>query len=776
MIMKKTINHNITAKLRALLYLAIVVGAISCSTTSKLADDEVLYTGVKKLNIKPTADSIVLDEGVAEGIASAINVAPNNSLVSPYIRHPFPVGLWVYNHWSDSCGGLKGWLYKKLVKQPVLISTVRPTNRVDMINTVLHDNGYFDSNASYQLVYSKKNKKKARIQYDVIVNEPYVLSSVGYLNGNSELSMKIDSLARKSTYLRPGSRYSLDSLNAVRVNITNRLRNRGYYYFRPEYIEYLADSTLRKGKIALRMTMAKGIPSAALKKYKVGNITTVVNRYQGGGTPDTLDLARKGTLVKMQPVRLRKDVMEKKITFRKGKVFSVRDMDRTQSALSNMGIFNAINIEVVPLDSLRPGQTQLDVEVNCTMDRPIEAKIETQLTSKSNSFIGPGISLGVAHKNLFGGGEVINTDLSASYEWATGGKAIKGYDYNSYEFGLSSTLTFPKLLAPKFVDRSRRFQNSTKFTLSADLLNRPSFFKMVQFSAGALWQWHAGRHSLNEFTPLRLTYTKLLHTTEAFDATMANNPAVYESFRNQFVPIMQYAYTYDRNFGADNLTFNLQFTEAGNVMYGIWALSKSKGEKKMFGTPFSQFVKLQTSVVYNKAVMDSHRLVTRFLVGAAHAYGNSSQVPYSEQFYIGGANSIRAFAVRSIGPGGFLPEAGNANGYYDQTGTFKLEMNLEYRFPLISYLKGALFLDAGNVWLLKNDDKRPGAQFKFSSFADQLAVGTGVGLRFDMEMLVIRGDLGYALHAPYDTGRRGYFNMPSFKKSLAFHLAIGYPF
>ena len=123
-----------------------------------------------------------------------------------------------------------------------------------------------------------------------------------------------------------------------------------------------------------------------------------------------------------------------------------------------------------------------------------------------------------------------------------------------------------------------------------------------------------------------------------------------------------------------------------------------------------------------------------------------------------------------------MPEAGNANGYYDQTGTFKLEMNLEYRFPLISYLKGALFLDAGNVWLLKNDDKRPGAQFKFSSFADQLAVGTGVGLRFDMEMLVIRGDLGYALHAPYDTGRRGYFNMPSFKKSLAFHLAIGYPF
>lgn len=763
-------------KLRSLLYLAILFGAISCSTTSRLVDDEVLYTGVKKLNIQPSADSIVIDEGVADGIASAINVAPNNSLVSPYIRYPFPVGLWVYNHWSDSCGGIKGWLYKKLVEQPVLVSDVRPSNRVDMINTVLHDNGYFDSNASYQLVYSKKNKKKARIQYDVVVNEPYVLSSVEYINGGTEVTNKIDSLARKSEYLRPGSRYSLDSLNAVRVNITNRLRNRGYYYFRPEYIEYLADSTLRKGKIALRMAMAAGIPAAALRKYTTGNITTTVNRYQGGGIPDTMDMGRKGVLVKMNPLRLRKDVVEKKVSFRKGRTFSVFDMDRTQGNLSNMGIFNAINIDVTPIDSLKYGQTQLDVDVNCTIDRPIEAKIEAQLTSKSNSFIGPGLSLGVAHKNIFGGGEMLSTDMSASYEWATGGKAVEGFDYNSYEFGLSSTLSFPTLLAPKFVDRSRRFQNSTKFSLSADLLNRPSFFKMVQFSAGAVWQWHAGRHSLNELTPLKLTYTKLLHTTEAFESTMNSNPAVYESFRNQFVPVMQYNYTYDRAFGADNLTFNLQFTEAGNIMYGIWALAKTKGEKRLFGTPFSQFVKLQTSVVYSRAVTDTHRLVTRFLIGAAHAYGNSSQVPYSEQFYIGGANSIRGFAVRSIGPGSYLPSADNPNGYYDQTGTLKLEMNMEYRFPLFSYLKGAVFLDAGNIWLMKADENRAGGQFKFSSFADQIAVGTGVGLRFDMDMLVIRGDFGYALHAPYETGKGGYFNMPSFKKSIAFHLAIGYPF
>ena len=769
-------NKNNISKLRVLLYVALVLSVISCSTTSRIADDELLYTGVKKLNIQCENDSLVLDEAVAEDIATVINVAPNNSLYSPYIRHPFPVGLWVYNHWNDSASGLKGWLYRRLVEEPVLISKVKPQHRVEMINTVLQDNGYFDSRASYELVTSEKNNKKAKITYNVMVNEPYVISSVGYLETGNELDNRIDSLARADRYFKPGNRYSMDSLNAVRVKITNVLRNRGYYYFRPEYIEYYADSTIKKGKIALRMVKASGIPPAALRRYKTGNITTVVNPNRGKGTPDTIDLGPKGEMIRMNPLRLNNDVFSKRITFRKGKTFSVRDMERTQASLSTMGIFSGIDIDVTPLDSIYGGRNTVDVAIKCTMDQPIEAKIEAQATSKSNSFIGPGFALGVAHKNIFGGGEILNADATVGYEWATGGKSIEGYDYNSYEFGLTSTLAIPRLLAPRFIDRSRRYQNWTKFSLSAELLNRPSYFKIVKFGAGLSWQWHSHRHSLNELIPFRLTYTKLLNTTAEFDETMANNPAVALSFRNQFIPEIQYNYTYDRSFSGNNLTYNLQVIEAGNVFAGIWSLCGSKGEKKMFGTPFSQFVKFQTSVVYNHGVMPGHRLVARMLVGAAHAYGNSSQVPYSEQFYIGGANSIRAFAVRSVGPGSFRPDVTNPNGYYDQTGTFKLEANLEYRFPIFSYLKGALFLDAGNVWMLSDDSNRPGGKLVMKDFFNEIAVGTGLGLRLDMDMLVIRADVGYALHAPYDTGKSGYFNMPSFKKSYAFHLAIGYPF
>ncbi len=202
-----------------------------------------------------------------------------------------------------------------------------------------------------------------------------------------------------------------------------------------------------------------------------------------------------------------------------------------------------------------------------------------------------------------------------------------------------------------------------------------------------------------------------------------------------------------------------------------------KGEKKLFGTPFSQFVKGQVQLVWNHRLIpkSDHWLVTRVLLGAEHAYGNSSEVPYSEQFYIGGANSIRAFTVRSIGPGSYRVPRDQVNGYFDQTGTFKFEMNAEYRFPIAGDLHGAAFIDSGNIWLLKNDPLRPGGKLNGRTFLKDLALGTGAGLRYDMDMLVVRLDVGYGLHTPYSDGTGHYFNVP-FKKAFALHLAIGYPF
>lgn len=760
--------------------LAVIAVMSSCSTTKRLLPDEVLYNGVKKFEVKAVQGEKVPAE-VDDYLFDAIDVKPNNSLYSPYLRTPFPLGLWVYNNWDSESKGLKGWLYNKLVEQPVVIDDVNPALRVEMMNSILDNHGYFSGVTRYELIPDKKNNRKAKLSYFVELGNPYKFSSVDYTGGESELERAIDSLARRNRYLKVGHRYMIDSLSLAREEIALKLRNMGYYYFRPEFIEYLADTSIVRGNVALRLVLADNAVPAALKKYYVGNVVAKVKNSYGFGKPDTVQM-RNGMLIKMMPVKIKDYLIPSNLRLRKGNDVKITDIDQTQLNLSRMGIFSGVNINVTPLDSLN-GRDTLDFTVDCTLDLPLEASIEMQVTSKSNSYLGPGLVGALTHKNVFGGGELLTTQVTAAYEWQTGkGSAVNNASaYNSYEFGLKSTLSFPRLLAPKLFDYSRQYMNWTRMSLSADLLNRPNYFKMVQFAASFGWEWHTNKYSSNEFVPFKLSYTKMLSTTDAFNEAMAENPAVALSFRDQFIPLMSYTYTYDKKIDRNNkIVWTSTVSEAGNVFAGAWALAGSKGEKRLFGTPFSQFVKAQSQVVYacrtDHGVNAKQWMVFRIFAGAAHAYGNASQVPYSEQFYIGGANSLRAFAVRSVGPGSYHPASTVKNGYYDQTGTFKFEFNAEYRFPLVSYLYGAVFLDTGNVWLLKKDSSRPGGALGEGAFFEDLAVGTGAGIRLDMDMLVVRADLGVGIHAPYDTGKRGYYNMTSFKNSLAFHIAIGYPF
>lgn len=751
----------------------------ACSTTSKLAEGEVLYDGVKSLNYNEI-DGTKIDGGVKDQIFTAINVKPNNPLYSPYYRTPFPIGLWVYNHWDEKATGLKGWLYKKLVAKPVLISRVRPQTRVGMIDQLLRDNGYFDSSSSYELLYNKKNPKKAKITYNVNVRAPYTLGNISYLEDDSQQNHIIDSVALKSEYFKTGSRYSADSLNSVRIDIANELRNRGYYYFRPEYIEYLADSVTHKRIIDMQMIKAADVPNQASTRYLANNITVTVEDFKGGGTPDTV-VTRNCTLIKMQPVHINDKLIPSCIRGRKGRPFRVGNMDMIQMYLARTGIFSNISMQAIPLDTLLDnGYGLMDLNINCTLDKPMEVKVEARGTTKTNSFIGPGLGVGIKHKNIFGGAEQLSADLTASYEWQTGkGGAYKSSDFNSYELGLNVGLAIPRLLAPRFIDRARRYINWTKFSIGGEFMNRPKYFKMMRISADMTWEWHSRRYSQHKFTPFKITYAKLLSTTEAFDSAYIYNKAIQQSFQDAFIPQMSYTYILDKSFGANNITWTSTITEAGNLCYLIWrACGVKKGEMNILKTYFSQFIKAQTQLVWTRRLFDEHKLVGRVMMGAAHAYGNSYDVPvpYMEQFYIGGSNSLRGFAVRSVGPGSYRDSKILNSIFFDQTGTFKFETNWEYRFPLFGYLKGAVFVDAGNVWLLEDDFFREGGKLKFKNFFKELALNTGIGLRFDMEMIVLRADLGIALHAPYDTGKKGYFNMPSFKKSLAFHIAIGYPF
>jgi len=752
----------------------LLVAVASCSTTSKIPADDRLYIGLKGVDYTYATDTMPrLPEGVSDAIFNSVDVAPNNYIKMLRWRYPFPLGLWVYNHWPNPPKGLKHWLYEKFVEEPVLVSDVRPEVRTHMIEQILDNNGYFRGIASYELLPAK-NPKKAKILYKVSPGPAFPIDTIEMPADTSRLTHLIDSVALRDTYLKTGSRYSVDSLAVARNRIVNALRNKGYYFFRPDYLEYLADSIQSPGSVALRLGVANNIPRWASQSYRTGKVTMVVNRYRGRQTPDTIQIAPDVTLVQMRPSRFRKKLVEECVVFRPGRIFAVRNMDWTQSLLSRLGIFRSIDIQAA-VDTLAVEPT-LDVLVNCTFDAPWEASVEANVSSKSNSYLGPGLTLGLTNHNTFGGGEQFNVSLTGTYEWQTGHRA-KGGIFNSYEAGITTSLAFPRMLAPKFIPRSQWQLNWTRFQLNADLLNRPHYFRMAQFNASMTYDWRIKRFVQQSFTPLKLTYTKLMNTTAEFDSIMEANPAVALSFQNQFIPQMIYSYTYDRRFDRDNaLNWSFTVQEAGNIFWAIYRACGRKGQKELFGTPFSQFIKGQAQLVYNRRLWSNHYLVGRVAVGVEHAYGNSSEVPYAEQFYCGGANSVRAFTVRSIGPGSYRAPTDSPDDYFDQTGTFKFEANVEYRFPIAGALQGAVFFDAGNVWLLKNDPARPGGLLKGKNFLKELATGTGAGLRFDISMLVVRADLGIGIHAPYDTGKSGYYNMTSFGKSLAFHLAIGYPF
>lgn len=807
-------SRHILSIFTPLLLLIPLLGG-GCSTTRRLGPDEVLYTGVKKFDVRQgvAGTHLTLPPDVESSMKSVINVKPNNPMpfLSPYMRWPIPLGLWVYNNWNDSARGLEGWLYRRLVSQPVLITNVHPKARVRMLQELLDQNGYFDSRADYSLVYDKHNEKKASIIYSIDLRAPYTLDSIIFIcdslhradDGHEhdsqaidrlnrsyrdetqlQVSQLIDSMARAGTYLRRGSVFSIDSLNTLRVDIANRLRNKGYYFFRPEYIEYLADSLITPKHIALKLQLAANMPDNAAYPYTTGKVTTILERRQSkaSGIPNDTMHTDRGQVIVERPALLRKNLIPSCITFRSGRPFTVRGMERTQTRLARLGIFSNIQIQPVPapIDTLHPTRHLMDVYTTCVWDRPIEALIEANVTEKSSSYLGPGVIFSLTQHNLFGGAEKLNVRLNASYEWQLGAKRSNNSNFNSYEFGLTSSLAFPRMLAPDFIRRRKSTLNWTTISLKADLLNRPHYFKLAEFNTGITYDWSSTRYSTHSFTPFKLSYTKLISTTAAFDSIMAQNPAVALSFQSQFVPQASYTYSVERSFGAhkqNNLNFSTTLLEAGNLFDLIWRAAGVKGRKTLFGTPFSQFVKGQAQLVYSRQL---HRgidrwLVSRLLVGAEHAYGNSTEVPYAEQFYIGGANSIRAFTARSIGPGSYSPPSSLRNGYFDQTGTFKLELNCEYRFPLVSVLHGAVFMDAGNVWLLRKDPMRPGGELQADRFMRDIALGTGVGLRVDLGMMVLRGDLGYGLHNPAGDAARKYFNV-KIKDAFLFHLGIGYPF
>lgn len=752
----------------------------SCSTTKKLTDGEVLYTGVKKMKIE-TPPKLKLKGPEKSALTSPMSYPPNNPLFAPYVRSPFPIGLWVYNWHIKKEKGLKWWLYRKLAKEPVLISDVQPELRLKMVENNMKDFGFFGLESRYEIIPRKRNPKKAKISYWVKLPDPFRYSSVDLWGWKGQM----DSLVRQSmrfSLLKAGEQYDVNVLEQERQRISDILRNRGYYYFQPQYIEFLADTTRRHGEVDLRIGLKQGIPEVAFHPYTIRNVDVSLFGNDDSDRRDTLEYDRL-QMDYSPPQTLKPKILSQAVKVRPGQLYTARRQNRTQSGIVQLGVFKFVNLTINPVDTSYG--RKLDYKISADYALPIETEVEVDIASKSNNLLGPGLILSLNNKNMFKRAETFSLKLTGAYEWQVGGeKTTKGRSglINSYELGVNLNLSVPRLLVPGFLKSGKDRQERTHFQIGTDFLNRHSYFRMISFWGSATYDFNSSRRNYHSVVPFKLNYTHLLRTSHEFDSTLNKNPAIALSFKDQFIPSMSYTYTFDRAATYRNpnrLFWQTSITQAGNIISGIQYLAGKRGEgREILGNRYSQFLKLTSEIIKYRQVSENSQLAMRLMGGIGYAYGNSRVMPYSEQFYIGGANSIRAFQIRSIGPGSYHPEKRSVTAYLDQTGDIKLEGNIGYRFKIAGRLNGAVFVDAGNVWLLRKEKERPGGEFRLKDLWREIALGTGFGLRYDITYIVIRADLGVALHAPYNTGKPGYFNIRNydFRDGLVLNLAIGYPF
>ena len=768
-------------KINYILYLLFGLLALGCSTTKNLPEGAVLYTGISKIEIQ-NEDESEAGKATVEELEAALDYPPNNALLgSSSVRVPFPFGLWVYNAFVNKEGKLSRWIFNKLAAKPVLISTVNPDVRIKVVRNLLNEYGYFNGATAYELVPDKKDPRKAKIAYQITMNPPYTIDSVYYV----PMRNRVDSLLPRVSgerLLRKGDNFNVVRLQAERERIADMLRDHGYYYFRPEYMVYQADTTITPGKVSLRVVPKEGMPRNALRPWKLGKVDFYLNGYRN--EPPTDSIRYKDLTIHFEgKLRVRPSVLYNRLYFRPGDRYSQTQQERSQTALARLGTFRYSEFQYVPRDTMRRQDT-LDLRINTVYDLPLDGELELNVTAKSNDQIGPGAVFSVTKRNMFGGGETFGVKLRGSYEWQTGNKLdAGGSKINSYELGLSTTLTFPRLLFPTLGKRDLNFPATTTFRLYADQMNRARFFKMLSFGGDASYEFQPSATSHHSVTPFKLAYNLLQHTTVEFDSIADNNKALMKSLQDQFVPSMSYTYTYDDSpitSKRHHVWLQGSITQAGLLMdaaYAIAGKAFDKEGKKLFGNPFAQFIKGTVEARYNYQLGENQRLVGRIMAGAIYSYGNARTAPYNEQFYVGGANSVRAFTIRSIGPGRYYQSSEeNKYAYIDRTGDLKFEANLEYRFQIMGDLHGATFLDCGNIWLLREDPDRPGGRLKAGHFFKDLALGTGFGIRYDMDFLVIRFDVGIGLHLPYETGKSGYYNLPRFKDGMGYHFAIGYPF
>jgi outer membrane protein assembly factor BamA len=660
---------------------------------------------------------------------------------------------------------------KKIGEEPVYFKEVDIENTKKVLQNRLENLGHFNSKITHQ-VETDSAKRQKSIQYSIQLQKAYTLQSyqLDSIQADSLLIFKDIEKSLPTSLLDNATKFDLSKLKAERERIHTYLKEKGYYNFKSNFILFEADTNQNNNKTYnLYLRLKDEVPKKALSPYRINKVSVYpnvgVNTDRSNLASTTVDDIQffQDTLF-FKPNRLRPFIL-----INKGELYKPSSSKSTSRRLANLNTYKFVNIEYQELDSLDQNNNRwLDARIELSPLNKRSLRFELQAVTKSNNFTGPNLGLTYINRNLFKSGEELSLNASVGYER----QFLSGNQdgLSSLQLGLRAGLSFPRLLFP--VDISSRFKYAvpkTNINLGIDLLDRTNLYTLSSVNSSFGYVWEGNSYVTHKITPLNLEYLNLQNTSPEFEEILDNNPFLRRSFEQQFIAGLTYSFTYNdiqdqlRNQG---IFFNFNFESAGN---GIDLLASNQEQPQTFlNLAYAQFVKADIDFRKHFAWNESaNKFVTRFFFGVGLPYGNSTSLPFVKQYFSGGPYSVRGFRIRSLGPGTYQPETNTAS-FFDQAGDIRIEANVEYRFPIFDYVYGALFTDAGNVWLMNENPALPGGKFS-SSFINELGFSSGLGLRIDITGFVVRFDLAAPIKQPAQSWDFEY-NQP------VLNFAIGYPF
>lgn len=722
----------------ALLILALWLS--SCAGLRHLPEGESLYIG-NRLKIRK-ADSLgkfKIEQSMKKLSSAYLTVwdVPNGGVLgTPFFRLP-STRLWLYNVFrTDKEKGFKYWMRNNFGEEPVLVSDIQPELKCRKLEEVYENHGHFGTYAYYK-TKTKRKGKKTKIKYYVVLTPSYHYRYVLPDDSTNEISKEMSAYMADDPIIEDGNEFDIEKLKKQRSGIWSFLQDQGYYYVTPDQIIFDADSTVGDRQMDLFIHLDPLMTDFERNKVIVDSVNLYLDTALLTLTPGDYFYNDRG--------RYSYDYLDRLVRIDTDTSFSRKNSLFTSRLITQSGIFgrHSIFYDVDPSDS-----SKVTATIDLRSKDATHLKFNLDANYKTIGFIGPSLKVQLRQYNIGGKGRNLSTTLNGYYDYPIGVASHRVS--TSYGVSWSSTLRYQSKERFISLDARESYLPEYEWTQAIEYKNRLDFFEQISVAGSYGVRWNQNNHISHRLNLVNLTLFDLLTTTTRYDSIAAGNNLVRTSLDNQLIVSSSYSFTYDRRVNPrwpKGYYFNFKVENAGNLINLVHQTFKGEtsGEFDILGAAVVQFTNVEYEFKAFIPLGSKNTLAFRTSSGLGFAYGNSFVMPYSHQYYIGGSTSMRPLAARTFGPGTYLEFD---QGEVIQVGDIKIESNFEYRFKLSPFLSSAIWADYGNIWLLNEDPARPGSGIDWRSFLSDSYLTSGIGLRVDLNFIMLRADLGIPLYFP----------------------------